>query len=60
VIGELEKLMTLGTVIVFILLVMVIGMLPIWPHSRKLGYMPSGTFGAVLVIVFILLLMGRI
>ncbi len=52
--------MSLGTVIIFILLIMILGMLPIWPHSKRLGYVPSGTFGVALLIVLILLLMGRI
>ncbi|WP_118134750.1 DUF3309 family protein [Oceanicella sp. SM1341] len=52
--------MTLGTILVIILLLVLIGALPTWPHSRAWGYYPSGGLGLVLVIVIILLLMGRI
>jgi hypothetical protein len=50
----------LGTVLLVILLLMVIGALPAWPHSRSWGYYPSSGLGLVLVVVLILLLMGYI
>lgn len=52
--------MSLGTIIIIILLLMLLGFLPVWPHSRRLGYYPSGGLGLVLVIVLVLLLLGRI
>jgi len=50
----------LGTVLVIVLLLMLIGALPTWPHSREWGYYPSGGLGLVLVILIVLLLLGRI
>ena len=50
----------LGTILLIILIFILIGALPTWPHSRGWGYYPSGGFGLLLVIVIILLLMGRI
>jgi len=52
--------MTLGTILVVILVLMLLGVIPAWPHSRKWGYGPSGGIGLILLIVLILLLMGRI
>lgn len=52
--------MTLGTILLIILVLLVIGALPSSGHSRSWGYMPSGGLGLVLVIVLILVLMGRI
>ena len=50
----------LGTILLIILIVILIGALPTWGHSRSWGYYPSGGIGLVLIIVIILLLMGRI
>jgi hypothetical protein len=52
--------MTLGTILLIILILLLIGAIPSWPYSRGWGYGPSGILGVVLVIVIILLLMGRI
>ena len=52
--------MTLGTVLIIILILILIGAIPNWGYSRGWGYGPSGIVGVVLVIVLILLLMGRI
>lgn len=52
--------MTLGTILLVILVLMLIGAIPQWPHSRNWGYGPSGGLGLVLVIVVALLLMGRL
>lgn len=52
--------MTLGTILLIILVLMLIGAIPSWPHSRSWGYGPSGGLGLVLLIVIILLLMGRL
>ena len=50
----------LGTILLLVLILLVLGAVPTWPHSRQWGYAPSGTLGTVLVIVLILVLMGRI
>ncbi len=50
----------LGTVLVVLLVLMLLGALPTWPHSRKWGYYPSGGVGLVLVILIVLVVMGRI
>lgn len=52
--------MSLGTILLIILILMLVGALPTWPHSRSWGYAPSGGLGLVLVIVLILFLLGRI
>ena len=52
--------MSLGTILIIILLLMLVGALPRWPHSGSWGYYPSGGMGLVLVIVLVLLLLGRI
>lgn len=50
----------LGTVLLVILILMLLGALPVYPHSENWGYFPSGGLGLVLIIVLILLLLGRI
>jgi hypothetical protein len=50
----------LGTVLVVLLVLMLIGALPTWPHSRNWGYGPTGGLGVVLAILVVLLLLGRI
>ncbi len=50
----------ISTVLIVILILMVFGAVPRWPHSRDWGYYPSGGLGVVLLIVIILLLLGRI
>jgi hypothetical protein len=50
----------LGTVLVVLLVLMLIGALPTWPHSRNWGYYPTGGLGLVLVILVVLLLLGII
>lgn len=52
--------MTLGTILLIILVLMLLGVFPTWPHSRGWGYGPSGVLGIVLVIVIVLLLTGRL
>jgi hypothetical protein len=52
--------MTLGTILLIILILMLIGAVPNWGYSRSWGYGPSGILGVVLIIVLILVLMGRI
>lgn len=48
------------TILLILLILMLIGTLPTWPHSRSWGYYPSGGLGLVLIILIILLLLGRI
>jgi Protein of unknown function (DUF3309) len=50
----------MGTILLIILILLLIGALPTWPYSSGWGYYPSGGLGLVLVIIIILLLMGRI
>jgi uncharacterized protein DUF3309 len=50
----------LGTILLVILVLLLLGALPTWPHSREWGYFPSGGLGLVVVILLILLLLGRI
>lgn len=52
--------MSIGTILIVVLLLMLVGVLPTWPHSRSWGYYPSGGLGLVLVILLILVLLGRI
>lgn len=52
--------MSLGTILIILLLLMLVGVLPTWPHSRQWGYYPSGGLGLILIILLILLLLGRI
>ena len=52
--------MTLGTILLIVLVLFLIGALPRWNHSARWGYGPSGGVGLVLVVVLILVLMGRI
>ena len=52
--------MTLGTILVIILILILVGAIPNWGYNRGWGYGPSGIVGVVLVIVLILLLLGRI
>ena len=50
----------MGLILIIILVLVLLGALPTWPHSKSWGYYPSGGLGVVLLIVLILLLMGRI
>ena len=55
-----ENNMSLGLILLIVLVLLLVGVIPSWPHSRSWGYGPSGGLGLVLVIVVVLLLMGRI
>lgn len=50
----------LGTILLVILILILLGALPTWPHSRSWGYGPSGILGVVVIILLILVLLGRI
>jgi uncharacterized protein DUF3309 len=52
--------MTVSTLLLIILILVLIGALPTWPHSRGWGYGPSGVIGAILIILLILALLGRL
>jgi hypothetical protein len=52
--------MGLGTILLIVVVLMLIGAIPTWPHSRGWGYGPSGGLGLVLVVLVVLLLLGRI
>jgi hypothetical protein len=52
--------MSIGTILLIVLILMLIGVVPVWPHARSWGYGPSGLLGVVLLVVLVLLLMGRL
>jgi hypothetical protein len=52
--------MSLGTLLLIVLVLALIGVIPSWPHSRGWGYGPSGGLGIVVIIIIVLLVMGRI
>lgn len=52
--------MSLGTILIIILVLVLIGALPTWPHSKSWGYYPTGGIGILLIIIVALLLMGRL
>lgn len=52
--------MTLGTLLVILLVLLLIGALPTWPHSKSWGYYPTGGIGLLLLVMVILLLTGRL
>ena len=52
--------MSVGTVLLVILVLALLGVIPSWPHSRRWGYRPSGALGVVLLIVLILFVLGKI
>jgi len=52
--------MGLGTILLIVLILMLIGVLPTWPHSQSWGYGPSGLVGVIVVVLIILFLMGRL
>jgi hypothetical protein len=52
--------MSLGMILLIVLILMLVGAIPTWPHSRSWGYGPSGLLGVVVVVLIILVLMGRL
>jgi hypothetical protein len=52
--------MSLGTILLILLVLILLGVVPSWPHSRSWGYGPSGVVGIVLVVLVVLLIAGRI
>lgn len=55
-----EKTMSIGTILLIILILMLIGAIPSWPYSKNWGYWPSGGLGLIVILLVILLLMGRL
>lgn len=51
--------MSLSMILLIVLILLAIGVIPVWPHSRRWGYAPSGVVGVVLLILIVLMLMGR-
>ena len=52
--------MSVGTILLIVLIIVLVGALPTWPHSKNWGYFPSGGLGLVVLILLILVLMGRL
>lgn len=52
--------MSLGTILLIVLILMLIGALPTWPHSKGWGYAPTGGLGLLVIIILVLVLMGRL
>lgn len=52
--------MTIGTILLIIVVLLLVGAIPSWPHSRSWGYGPSGILGLILVVLIILFLMGKL
>lgn len=53
-------MMPLGTILLVLVVLMLLGALPTWPHSRSWGYRPSGGLGLILIILLVLIMLGRI
>ncbi len=52
--------MSIGTILLIILILILLGALPSWPYSRGWGYYPSGIVGVIVIVLIVLLLMGRL
>lgn len=52
--------MSIGTILLIVLVLILLGVLPVWPHARSWGYGPSGSIGVIIVILLVLVLMGRL
>jgi hypothetical protein len=52
--------MSLGTILIVLVILMLLGVIPTWPHSRDWGYAPSGILSTVLIILIVLFLLGRL
>ena len=52
--------MSIGTILIIVLVLMLIGVFPVWPHSRSWGYWPTGGLGVVVMVFLILMLLGRV
>jgi len=52
--------MSIGAILLVVLILVLIGVIPVWPHARSWGYAPSGIVGVILVILIVLFLLGRL
>ncbi|EED68267.1 MAG: DUF3309 domain-containing protein [Comamonas sp.] len=52
--------MSIGTILLIILILLLLGVLPSWPHSRSWGYAPSGIIGLLVVVLLVMVVLGRI
>lgn len=52
--------MSIGTILLIVLILILIGVLPTWPHARSWGYGPSGIVGVILIVLIVLFVMGRL
>jgi hypothetical protein len=52
--------MSIGTILLVIVVLMLVGVLPVWPHAQSWGYGPSGVVGLIVIVLVVLLLMGRL
>jgi hypothetical protein len=52
--------LSIGTILLMVLVLILLGVLPVWPHARSWGYHPTGIFGVIVVNLLLLLLMGRL
>ncbi len=52
--------MSVGTILLIVLILILVGALPTWPHSRSWGYGPSGILGALVIVLIVLVLIGRV
>jgi hypothetical protein len=55
-----EQVMSVGTILLIVLVLLLVGAIPTWPHSRSWGYAPGGLIGVLLIVLLIMLLTGRI
>jgi hypothetical protein len=55
-----STVMSLGTILLIVLILMLVGVLPVWPHASCWGYGPSGIVGVIVVVVLVLFLLGRL
>ena len=58
--GSGSRKMSLSTILLIVLVLLLVGVVPAWPHSRSWGYGPSGVLGLVVVVLLVLFLMGRL
>ncbi|WP_285907776.1 DUF3309 family protein [Pseudodesulfovibrio pelocollis] len=52
--------MSLGTILLIVLILLLLGVIPVWPHSRSWGYVPGSALGIIAIVVLVLFLMGRL
>jgi len=52
--------MSIGTLLLIVLILILLGVIPTWPHSRSWGYAPSGVIGVLVVVLLVLVLLGRV